>query len=68
MDVFRDGNNFDLVGGLFKVFGPPFLIICIAIAAFSYFITTGKKRTGIILGVTFILVAVAWFASNFINR
>ncbi|MDB5165669.1 MAG: hypothetical protein JWM00_559 [Candidatus Saccharibacteria bacterium] len=57
----------DLLEGLIKLFAPPFLLICIAVAAFAYYVSVGKKRLGIVLGVVFVLAAGAYFGSFFLN-
>lgn len=52
----------DILGAILTKYGPPILLFGLAIAAFAYLLSIGKKYLGIVLGIVLGLASIIWIA------
>lgn len=53
-------KNGGIPGYFFTIYGGAFLLFCIAIAVFAFFISRSKRKLGIISGIALLLLTIAW--------
>lgn len=55
-----------ILGGIFLAFGVPFLLLCAAVAGFSYFVSKGQIPRGIVAAIFGVLITLVYLYILFI--
>lgn len=56
-----------IVGGIVRTLGPPVVVLLVSIVVFSYLVSIGKRRLGVVLGLLLLATSVGWFFINISN-